>query len=325
MSFALPHAPRTRFAPSPTGYLHLGHVVNAIWTWGAARALGGTVLLRMEDHDRTRCRPEYEAAILDDLDWLGFVPDIATTESFRAGPSEFRQSDSAAHYERALAQLRDAGLAYVCECSRKDIAVTVPDRFNEEMRYPGICRTRELEPGPGRGWRVVMEPGDETFRDLRLGLQRQLPAEQCGDVLARDRLGNWTYQFAVAVDDMRHGVDLVVRGEDLLESTGRQVRLARLLGRPVRPWYLHHSLILKPSGEKLSKTSGDSGIRELREAGYPASQVIGRAAYLAGIQAAEQPLHSGDLASVVGPTISDLAGRWLDPARAREPDEEPTR
>lgn len=299
----LPQASLTRFAPSPTGYLHLGHVVNAIWTWGAARALGGRVLLRMEDHDRTRCRPEYEAAILEDLDWLGFEPDIASTDAFRAGPSEFRQSDSTAHYERALAQLRDAGLAYVCECSRKDIAVTVPDRFNEEMRYPGICRIRALEPGPGRGWRVVMEPGDETFRDLRLGEQRQSPADQCGDVLARDRLGNWTYQFAVTVDDMRHGVDLVVRGEDLLESAGRQIRLARMLGRSMPPQFLHHALIRRPGGEKLSKSSGDTGIRELRAKGLPPSEVIGRAAFLSGLSTEERGLDPGELPAIIAAAL----------------------
>ena len=303
MNAELPSAPCTRFAPSPTGYLHLGHVVNAIWTWGAARALGGKVLLRMEDHDRTRCRPEYEAAILDDLDWLGFEPDVGSTDSVRAGPSEFRQSDSGAHYEHALAQLRDAGLAYVCECSRKDIAAEVPDRVNEEMRYPGTCRTKGLEPAPGRGWRVLLHNGAETFRDLRLGEQRQVPAEQCGDLLVRDRVGNWTYQFAVTVDDMRHGVDLVVRGEDLLESTGRQIRLARTLGRTVHPQYLHHPLILKPGGEKLSKSSGDTGIRELQAKGHTPSQVIGRAAFLSGLSAEERALDSGDLPAIVGAAI----------------------
>jgi glutamyl-Q tRNA(Asp) synthetase len=294
----LPQAPVTRFAPSPTGYLHLGHVVNAIWTWGAARALGGTVLLRLEDHDRTRCRPEYEAALLDDLDWLGFEPDIASTDSFRAGPSEFRQSDNAAHYERALAQLRDAGLAYVCECSRKDIAGEVPDRFNEEIRYPGTCRKKGLEPGPGRGWRVVLDQGAETFTDLRLGDQRQVPAEQCGDLLVRDRLGNWTYQFAVTVDDIRHGIDLVVRGEDLLGSTGRQIRLARMLGRSVPPRFVHHPLILKPSGEKLSKSSRDSGIRDLRAAGHAASEILGRAACLGRMQRTAGPVSPRDLAAL---------------------------
>lgn len=303
MSSALPPGPLTRFAPSPTGYLHLGHVVNAIWTWGAARALRGRVLLRMEDHDRTRCRPEYEAAILDDLDWLGFEPDVATTDSFRAGPSEFRQSDSGEHYERALARLCDAGLAFVCECSRKDIAAEVPDRFNAETRYPGTCRTKGLEPKPGRGWRVRLDDGAETFHDLRLGAQRQVPSEQCGDLLARDRLGNWTYQFAVTVDDMRHGVELVVRGEDLLESTGRQIRLARMLGRSVASRYLHHPLILKPGGEKLSKASGDSGIRELRAAGESPTQVLGRAAYRSRLQSEDRPLAPGDLSEFVAAAL----------------------
>jgi glutamyl/glutaminyl-tRNA synthetase len=277
MATLLPSGFITRFAPSPTGYLHLGHVVNAVWVWGMAREHGGRVLLRIEDHDRTRCRPEYERALLDDLEWLGLETDIAPVRSFRAGPSEFRQSDCGAHYEAALARLRDAGLAYVCECSRKDIAAEVTDRFNEEMRYPGTCREKGLEPRAGRGWRVVMNDAVETFEDLRLGAQRQSPADQCGDVLVRDRLGNWTYQFAVTVDDMRHGVDLVIRGEDLLSSTGRQVRLARLLGRAVAPRYLHHPLVVKASGEKLSKASGDTGIRELRAAGVSAVEVLAKA------------------------------------------------
>ena len=267
----------TRFAPSPTGYLHLGHVVNALQVWETARRFGGKVLLRIEDHDRTRCRPEYERALLDDLDWLGLEPDIAPTDSFRTGRSEWRQSDNGAVYEAALERLRKAGLAYVCECSRRDIAAEVPDRFNEEMRYPGTCRGKALAPAPGRGWRVVMDEGAETFDDLRLGPQRQSPAEQCGDVLVRDRLGNWTYQFAVTVDDVRHGVDVVVRGEDLLGSTGRQLRLARLLGRAEAPRFLHHPLIRKPSGEKLSKAARDTGIRDLRAAGVPAAEVLARA------------------------------------------------
>jgi glutamyl-tRNA synthetase/glutamyl-Q tRNA(Asp) synthetase len=210
----------TRFAPSPTGYLHLGHVVNALWVWETARRFGGKVLLRIEDHDRTRCRPEYERALLDDLDWLGLEPDIAPIASFRAGRSEYRQSDSGAHYEAALERLRAAGLAYVCECSRKDIAAEVPDRFNEEMRYPGTCRGKGLAPAARRGWRVVMEEGDEAFDDLRLGPHRQSPAEQCGDLLVRDRLGNWTYQFSVTVDDMRHGVDLVPEAGTVVVAAG---------------------------------------------------------------------------------------------------------
>jgi glutamyl-tRNA synthetase/glutamyl-Q tRNA(Asp) synthetase len=258
---------RTRYAPSPTGYLHLGHVLNAAWTWDVSRAWNGRVLLRIEDHDTTRCREEYEDALREDLDWLGFVPDEVVP----------RQSERHARYEEVLADLRARGLAYVCTCSRKDIAEVVGDAVNEETRYPGTCRALGLEPGPGRGWRVVMEPGTELFTDLLLGEQVQDPSAQCGDLLVRDRLGHWTYQFAVTVDDMDQGIDLVVRGEDLLASTGRQLRLARMLGRARMPLFLHHPLIRKPGGEKLSKASGDTGVREMRAAGMTAAEVIGAA------------------------------------------------
>src|SRR5687767_313024 len=268
---------RTRFAPSPTGYLHIGHVLNAIWVWRTARERGGEVVLRIEDHDRTRCRPEYEAGILDDLDWLGFKPDIGSTEEFRAGRTELRQSDATHYYEAALDRLRAQGLAYVCACSRRTIAAESPDVFNEETRYPGTCRRLGLEPGPGRRCRVGIGDGLESFEDPRSGPLEQEPAQQCGDVLIRDRLGNWTFQFAVVVDDMRQGIDLVIRGEDLLASTGRQIRLARLLGRAEPPHFLHHPLVRKATGEKLSKASADSGIRELRAAGWRADRVVDEA------------------------------------------------
>ena len=255
---------RTRYAPSPTGYLHLGHVRNAVWTWDVSRAWNGRVVLRIEDHDATRCQEEYVEALREDLDWLGFVPDEVAP----------RQSERYARYEDVLAELRDRGLAYVCACSRKDIAEVAGDVFNEETPYPGTCRELGLEPAPGRGWRVIMEQGSETFTDLLLGEQLQEPSRQCGDLLVRDRLGNWTYQFAVTVDDMDQGIDLVIRGDDLLSSTGRQLRLARMLGRTAMPLFLHHPLIMKPSGEKLSKASGDTGVREMRAAGMTAGEVL---------------------------------------------------
>ena len=133
--------------------------------------------------------------------------------------------------------------------------------------------------------------------------QRPSPADQCGDVLARDRLGNWTYQFAVTVDDMRHGVDLVVRGEDLLESAGRQIRLARMLGRSMPPQFLHLALIRRPGGEKFSKSSGDTGIRELRAKGLPPSEVIGRAAFLSGLSAEERGLDPGELPAIIAAAL----------------------
>jgi glutamyl-tRNA synthetase/glutamyl-Q tRNA(Asp) synthetase len=212
----------TRFAPAPTGYLHLGHVVNAIFVWGLARAQRGRVLLRIEDHDRARSRREFERAILEDLDWLGFHADAPCV----------RQSDRTSIYEAALAKLRAASLIYACECSRAAIAASTQP--GQELRYPGTCANKTLPERPGLGLRVRLAPSLERFTDLRHGPREQHPHEQSGDLLVRDRAGNWTYQFAVTVDDMDQGVTLVIRGDDLLASTGRQIQLARLLGGPRR-------------------------------------------------------------------------------------------
>jgi glutamyl-Q tRNA(Asp) synthetase len=272
----LPSTPLTRFAPAPTGWLHLGHVLNAAYVWEAARVTGGRVLLRIEDHDRTRCRPEFEVAILDDLDWLAFHPDIYPTDCFRDGACDGRQSDRDHVYRDALEILRAQDRVYACDCSRREIA-DASGTNGEELRYTGRCRDRGLPLADGYGWRVRMEPVVETFDDARLGLQQQMPAEQCGDVLIRDRHGNWTYQFAVTVDDWRQAIDLVVRGTDLLASTGRQIQLARLLGRERPPVFLHHPLVMKTATQKLSKSDRDTGIRELRARGWSREEVIERA------------------------------------------------
>jgi glutamyl-tRNA synthetase/glutamyl-Q tRNA(Asp) synthetase len=279
LASAVGSSPLTRFAPSPTGYLHLGHVVNAIYVWGLARALNGRVLLRVEDHDRIRCRPDYERALLEDLAWLGFEPDLGLDPLLR-------QSDADRIYEEALAGLREAAHVYACECSRKDIG---------GERYDGRCRGRRLEPGHGRGIRVQLENGDEVFDDALLGSQTQTPAEQCGDLLARDRDGHWTYQFAVTVDDFRQDVTLVIRGADLASSTGRQLLLARMLGRRNAPVFLHHPLIHDGLGEKLSKSAGDAGVRELRAAGLTAPEVIGIAGARVGLLNPGDAIHARDV------------------------------
>jgi glutamyl-tRNA synthetase/glutamyl-Q tRNA(Asp) synthetase len=308
----------TRFAPAPTGYLHLGHVVNAIWVWGMARAHDGRVLLRLEDHDRGRCRPEFEQAILDDLDWLGFMPDGATTRDFRAGRHPQRQSDNAARYEARLAELERQGLAYPCTCSRAEIsrassaatgatanaaATDASDTVDgTELRYPGTCRTHALDPASTLARRIRVNAGTlEHFNDRRLGPQAQDPDLQCGDFLARDRHGNFTYQFSVVVDDLEQGIDLVIRGEDLLASTGRQLRLARMLGRETPPQYLHHPLIRHPDGRKLSKSAGDAGVREFRAAGITSAEVIGRAAALAGLDYDGAPISAAQIAHLMQP------------------------
>lgn len=270
----------TRFAPAPTGFLHLGHVVNAIVVWGVARARAGRVLLRIEDHDRQRSRAPYEAALLEDLAWLGF----------HADQPPVRQSDRGDVYQRALATLRQQGLVYACACSRSGVS---------QRRYPGTCRDRRLSDAPGLSLRVRLEPSVERFVDLRHGLQEQRPFEQCGDLLVRDRQGNWTYQFAATVDDYVQGVTLVVRGDDLLESTGRQLQLARLIGRPTPPRFLHHPLILKSASQKLSKSDRDTGVRDLRAAGRPPESVIGEAAARAGFIAVKRDVHARDVSTII--------------------------
>ncbi len=291
----VPAEPITRFAPAPTGWLHLGHVLNAYCIWEIARAIDGRVLLRIEDHDPTRARPEFEAGILDDLDWLGFHPDIYPTNEFRAGRCDGRQSDRDSVYREAFEILRARGLVYACDCSRASVTALAsglsrgedndiapgrvrpgPGHSGEpaELHYPGHCRDRQLPLVDGYGWRVRMDSGVEIFDDARLGEQRQDPSQQCGDVLLRDRHGNWTYQFAVTVDDWRQEIDLVIRGADLLASTGRQIRLARLLGRPRPPVFFHHPLIMKSPSQKLSKSDRDTGVRDLRARGWGAADVI---------------------------------------------------
>jgi glutamyl/glutaminyl-tRNA synthetase len=259
----------TRFAPAPTGYLHLGHVVNALYVWEIARRHHGRVLLRIEDHDRQRSRTEYEAAIREDLHWLGFKADAPLVW----------QSQRDAIYRAALHRLVEQGLVYGCSCSRADIVAASADRNRgagpqSELWYPGTCRDRHVPLTDGVGWRLRMEPGVERFEDAWSGAHAQDPGEQCGDLLLRDRVGNWTYQFAVTVDDFDQGVTDVIRGTDLLDSTGRQIRLARLLGRPSPPRFWHHQLVMKSATEKLSKSDGDTGVRELRAAGWSADKVL---------------------------------------------------
>jgi len=297
MQEKIANGPLTRFAPSPTGYLHLGHVANAIHVWGTAGARGGRVLLRLEDHDRGRCRAEYETAILDDLEWLGLEPDSGRPAELRAGNSRYRQSDNEARYQAALDRLATRFRVYACDCSRKDIAGE-SDLPDQESRYNGRCRDRNLEPDPARGLRVVIEAGEEQFTDGVLGPQTQSPHTQCGDLLLRDRQGNWTYQFAVTVDDMEQNIDLVIRGQDLLASTGRQIRLARMLGRTGAPAYMHHPLIRHASGAKLSKANRDTGIRDLRAAGLSRASVLGQAAHLSGLTANPRPLEQHQLADL---------------------------
>ena len=236
------------------------------------------MLLRIEDHDRQRSRPAFDAAIPEDLAWLGFVPD--------AGPVRQTDPDAIAAYEAAVGRLRAEGRVYVCRCTRDTFAAW--SRAHGEPwsgpGCPGGCRELVLPDDAAASLRVALGAGGERFVDLRLGPRAGNPAAR-GDLVVRDREGNWTYAFAVVVDDLRQAVDLVVRGEDLLDETPRQIRLGRLLGRARPPAFLHHPLIRKASGAKLSKSDGDSGVRELRAAGWSPRDVRAEAARLSALPA----------------------------------------
>ncbi len=335
----------TRFAPSPTGYLHLGHLVNAIYVWGIARGIGGKVILRMEDHDRTRVRPEYEKAILDDLEWLGLIPDIGLISEFRSGkPISYRQSDMDDRYVSIARDLQQPGLQrqdqvqpdlqqqdrhqpglkqedqhqppllYACDCSRKTLRQRVTPLPSDESPYDGFCRDRSLPLTKSVAWRLRLPPSETIqFNDLLQGPQAQQPASQCGDVIIRDRNGNWTYQFAVVVDDLRQGVNLIIRGMDILESTGRQLLMAKVIERVKSIWgegpmadgaqntpcYLHHGLLMGPNGVKLSKKHFDKDIHQRMLAGENAKDVLGEAAFLAGLIPEVRPVEIEELPGLV--------------------------
>lgn len=286
----------TRFAPAPTGYLHLDHLVNAIFVWGLAARLGADVLLRIEDHDRQRSRPDFEQQLLDDLDWLGFAPDRFPTSAFRAGVCASRQSDRHQVYADAAARLAADGLLYGCTCTRHDIA----ERTGRSGgRYPGTCRDRGVPLDEAPAWRVRIDADAVGFVDLLRGPVRQNPAATHGDVAIRDRHGNWTYMFAVVVDDMAQQIDLVVRGSDLLGATGSQIALARLIGRDRPAAFAHHPLILKSPDQKLSKADGDTAVRELARQGASPAELIGRAAHLAGLLDRPTPVPASAVAELV--------------------------
>jgi glutamyl/glutaminyl-tRNA synthetase len=228
----------------------------------------------MEDHDRSRCAPGFESSILADLDWLGFVGDAASRESLRSRPSPFRQSDHPQRYQRAFDQLRRTAEVYRCTCTRGTLG---PADELGEHHYPGTCRGAPVD-GDGGGVIRVRIPDDSvTFHDLRLGPVTQHPQRDHGDVVIRDARGQWTYQFCVVVDDLYDEVDLIVRGEDLVGSTGRQFLLAQLLGREEMPAMLHHSLLYAADGKKLSKRDRSETVVAMRERGMTAAEVVGAA------------------------------------------------
>ncbi len=264
----------TRFAPSPTGHLHLGHAHSALVGWHRARAESGRFLLRIEDIDPARCRPEFEAAILEDLGWLGLDWDGAVR----------RQSDHLADYQAALDRLRDMGLLYPCFCSRKDIAAAVAAPHGPEGPvYPGTCRNQpadlvRVRQARGDPFALRLDvaraqalTGSLTFTDEREGTVQARP-ETLGDVVLARRDAPASYHLCVTVDDHLQGVTLVTRGVDLFHATHIHRLLQAILHLNV-PTYLHHLLLTNAAGERLSKRDGAVAIRALRQAGRSAAEV----------------------------------------------------
>lgn len=282
----LPPGLRTRFAPSPTGYLHLGHVASAIYVWGIARLAKAEIILRIEDHDQGRCRKTYEDEILRDLAWLGFEPDDGVSS---AAPSAFRQSNHWDRYEKALSAI--APWTFRCRCSRREILERSSlESVSSELLYDGYCRTRD----EGPNIRFRMPEDTISFEDGIAGLTTQRPIDQCGDLLLKDRDGFWTYNFAVAVDDKEEGINLIIRGQDILPSTARQFLLGDALGG-TRPKTFHHPLIWADPLHKLSKRDRSTSIGEWRAGGLNAEDILGKAAFQVGLLSVESPLSVRDL------------------------------
>jgi glutamyl-tRNA synthetase len=282
---------RGRFAPSPTGNLHLGNARTALLAWLHTRALGGHFVMRVEDLDRGRVRPGIMEAQLADLRWLGLDwdegPDVG-------GPhAPYVQSERTAAYDAALARLAERGLLFACACSRRDVAAasSAPHAGEEGPRYPGTCRPRllpEWTPETARAQvgrasvRLRTEPGETCFDDGVFGRCCYDAAAETGDFVVRRKDGAAAYQLAVTVDDAAMEITHVLRGADLLSSTARQLLLYRALELSP-PAFLHVPLLLGPDGERLAKRHGAVSLAELRDAGIPAPRLAGWLAATCGL------------------------------------------
>jgi glutamyl-tRNA synthetase len=260
---------RGRLAPSPTGYLHLGHA-RTFWTaQERARRFGGQLILRNDDLDRVRCRPEFVVAMTHDLRWFGFAWTEGPDCGGPCGP--YNQSERMDFYRAALEQLRAGGHLYPCCCSRKDIqsAVAAPHASEDEPVYPGSCRSRREVELRGKlfSWRFRVPDGKViVFQDQNLGAQAFVAGRDFGDFVVWRPDGVPAYQLACVVDDAGMGVTEVVRGADLLVSTARQLLLYDALGFP-SPEFFHCPLLLDEEGRRVAKRHDSLSLRELRAGG----------------------------------------------------------
>jgi glutamyl/glutaminyl-tRNA synthetase len=279
VTFAEPY--RGRIAPSPTGYLHLGHARTFLIAAERARQFSGSLIFRNEDLDRERCRPEFVSAMFEDLRWLGISWDEGPDCGGAYAP--YSQSDRRKHYLSVWKALRDCRLIYPCTCSRKNLAASVnaPNDLDDEPIYPGKCRTRtdaeQYEEPAGVNWRFRIPEGEKiAFGDQHLGEQSYIAGRDFGDFVVWRRDDVPAYQLAVVADDHTMKISEVVRGADLLKSTARQLLLYRAMDWEA-PKFYHCDLVRDEGGMRLAKRHEALGIRKLRESGWTAEQVRARA------------------------------------------------
>ena len=277
-----------RFAPTPSGRMHLGNVFAALIAWLSVRSQNGTLVLRMEDLDTLRTSSDFANILRDDLLWLGLAWDEETAP----------QSQRAPVYDRYFERLMDEGLLYPCYCTRSQLhSVNAPHLSDGTYVYPGTCRNlTEIPAGRKPAWRVMVPDREWCFRDLVQGDYCLNLATGCGDMVVRRADGVYVYQLAVTVDDGEAGVTEVVRGMDLLSSAPRQMYLQEKLGFS-HPIYGHVPMLLAPDGRRLSKRDKDLDLGVLRQRLAP-EQLIGTLAFAAGLLECNVPISASELAGI---------------------------
>lgn len=274
-----------RFAPTPSGFMHLGNAFSALLAWLDAKSCGGKILLRIEDLDTDRCSADKAEQLMRDLTWLGLSWDDGGLTP------EYCQSSRTAYYQKIFDDFNAQGLLYPCFCSRAErMAADAPHSADGAVIYSGRCRglsdaerAKLASAGKPPAWRIIAPDEDIAFCDGNLGPYCENPAVECGDFIIRRSDGVFAYQLAVVADDAAMGVTHVVRGRDLLSSAPRQIWLHRLLhNKP--PQFFHVPLLLAEDGRRLAKRDGSLALAELRKT-YTAEQIIGLLAWWAGLLA----------------------------------------
>ena len=277
-------APVGRFAPTPSGRMHLGNVFAALIAWLSVKSRGGSMVLRMEDLDTQRTSDEFAQILRDDLLWLGLTWDSEQTAQSKRSPV----------YDRYFEKLQDEKLLYPCYCTRSQLhSVDAPHRSDGTYVYPGTCRNLTDHPDRAPSWRVMVPDRQWQLHDLLQGDYTENLAIDCGDFVVRRADGVYVYQLAVTVDDGEAGVTEVVRGVDLLSSAPRQMYLQKLFGFS-HPTYGHVPLLLAPDGRRLSKRDKDLDLGTLRQNLKP-EQLIGSLACTAGLLETYAPISAKEL------------------------------